>query len=180
VFSGKMNPGFDSAGPFESVDVNGLGSGRYVATFALTDSHADTNATQYPFVVQPSGAVGGQGPQGPPGPAGPAGPQGPPGPQGPAGKSSICTVTIVIVGNGRNKHTEQQIRCVVISPARDLMRVTISRGGTTYAAATRMVHRGRVQIRLRSLRPMKHGRYLVTIVPLNRNHGTVTRFTMKI
>jgi hypothetical protein len=180
VFDRVMTPGQDNIGAFETAAVNGLSSGRYVATFALIDSHADTSATQYPFVVQPGGTVGAQGPQGPQGPAGPAGPQGPPGPQGPAGKSSICTVTIVIVGTGKSKHTEQWITCAVISPKRDLIRVTISRGGTTYAAATRVVNRGRVAIRLRSLRPMKHGRYVVTIVAMNGKHRAVKRLITKM
>jgi hypothetical protein len=180
VFDHVMTPGQDNVGPFETAAVNGLSPGRYVATFALTDSHADTSVTANPFVVQPGGTVGEQGPQGPQGPAGPAGPQGPPGPQGPAGKSSICTVTIVVVGNGRNKHSEQWITCVVTSPARDLMRLTISRGGITYAAATRVVHRGWVAIRMRSLRPIKHGRYVVTIVAMNGKHRAVKRFITKI
>jgi Collagen triple helix repeat (20 copies) len=201
VFDHTMTPDSDSVGPFETSIVNGLSIGRYIANFTLTDSHTDTNAIEYPFAVQPGGsqgdvgAQGGQGSQGPQGPQGPqgqtgatgasgaTGSQGPPGPQGlrgPTGKSSKCTVTSRTVGTGKSKHTVQHIRCVFISPARDVMTVTISRGPTKYATATALVHPGRVDMRLRSLRPIKHGRYLITIVALDHRHATVTRFMARI
>jgi len=43
-----------------------------------------------------------------------------------------------------------------------------------------VVRPGMAQIRLRSLRPMKAGRYLVTIFTPGRKHATVTHFTMRI
>jgi Collagen triple helix repeat (20 copies) len=189
VFHQTMTPDQDSAGPFERATVSGLSAGRYIATFTLTDSHADTSATRVPFVVEPSGIVGAQGAQGPQGPTGatgatgatgPQGPPGPAGPQGPAGRSSKCTVTTHTVGSGKNKHPVQQIKCVFISPARDLISLTISRGSAIYAATTAVVHRGRVEMSLRSLRRMNRGSYLVTIVTINRKHATVKRFTMRI
>ena len=60
------------------------------------------------------------------------------------------------------------------------MTVTISHRGAKYATATALVRPGRVEIRLRSLRPIKHGRYLITIVALNHRHATVTRFMTRI
>jgi len=189
IFDQMMTPGQDTVGPFETATVNGLSPGRYLATFTLTDSHGDTSASQNPFVVEPSGIVAAQGTEGSQGPtaatgaitsAGPQGQAGPQGPQPQAGKSSSCTLTNRTVGTGRSKHKVQQIKCVLISSARGLIRVTISRGTATYATATAVVRPGMAQIRLRSLRPMKAGRYLVTIFTPGRKHATVTHFTMRI
>ena len=94
--------------------------------------------------------------------------------------SSKCTVTTRTVGTGKNKHPVQQIKCVLISPARALAIVRISRGAAAYASASAVVHRGRVEIRLRGLRRMNHGSYRVTIVMVNGKHATVQRFTMRI
>jgi hypothetical protein len=60
------------------------------------------------------------------------------------------------------------------------MSITISRGRTTYAARTAVVGRGRVHLRLRSLRAMKHGRYLITLVITNGHRVTVVRFIKRI
>ena len=209
LYNHNMSPGSDSIGPFETANVSGLSSGLYFANWKLTDTHGDTYSVQGPFAVQPDGG-GSQGPQGPTGPQGPGGstgatgsqgpagptgatgpqgpsgpigatgPQGPRGPQGPAGQSSKCVVTNQTVGTGKSKHTVQHIACSLISTSRDVMSVIVSRRRTTYAVATAAVHRGLVRLKLRSLREMKHGRYLITIVAASGKHGTVTRFTARM
>ncbi len=195
---GSMTPASDSVGPFETETISGLGAGRYVETLTLTDSHGDTSAYQVPFAVEAingvSGPTGPQGPQGPAGqngasgptgatgpqgsagPKGATGPQGPQGPPGPAGRSSKCIVKTV----GKGKKAHQVISCSFISAARDVMSLMISRGRTTYAATTASVHRGRVHVRLRSLRTIKAGRYVVTIVLTDGRRSSVIRFVERI
>jgi hypothetical protein len=92
-----------------------------------------------------------------------------------AGRSSKCTVTTKSVGTGRSRHKVQVIKCVFISPARDVTSAMVSRGRTTFAVGSAVVHRGLVHLRLRSLRTMKHGRYLITIVMTTRKGSRVIR-----
>jgi hypothetical protein len=86
-FAHDMTPGSDAVGPFESVAVTGLTTGRYDAHWLLTDVNGDTNAFGTSFAVQPAdtGPTGPVGPQGSPGPQGALGPEGGPGPQGTTG-----------------------------------------------------------------------------------------------
>ena len=190
VFNQNATITSDSVGPYVTANISGLSAGLYYASWLLTDSHGDTQAYSVPFAVQPGTATGAQGPAGRIGPAGPTGATGatgatgptgatgatgPRGPQGSAGKSSKCTVTTKTIGRGKTKRTMQVIKCVFISPASDVMSVMISRGRTTYAVGTARVHRGLVHLRLRSLRSMKHGRYLVTIVATQGTRLTVSR-----
>jgi hypothetical protein len=93
VISDKMAKTSDSTGPFVSLDINDLATGRYFAKWTLTDSHGDTGTYQNVFAVQPAiGATGVAGTTGPAGPVGPAGPQGPTGPQGPPGPAGLLAL----------------------------------------------------------------------------------------
>ena len=204
VFNQNLTLTSDSVGPYVTAGVAGLSTGLYSANWLVTDTHGDTQAYTIPFAVQPGGATGPQGPAGPAGPTGPTGaqgpagptgptgaqgpagptgatgpqgPAGPRGPQGPAGRSSKCTVTTKWVGTGSSRHQVQIIKCVFISPARDVTSAMISRGRTTYAVGSAVAHRGLVHLRLRSLRAMKHGRYLVTIVIASRQGPLVIRYS---
>jgi hypothetical protein len=68
------------------------------------------------------------------------------------------------------------IKCVFISPAREVTAAVVSRGRTTYAVGSAVVHRGLAHLRLRSLRTMKHGRYLITIVMSTAKRPAVIRY----
>jgi hypothetical protein len=81
---------------------------------------------------------------------------------------------------GKGKKAKQVISCSVISPARDVMSVMISRGTTMYAATTASVHAGRVRLRLHSIRAVAHGRYLITIVITKGQHSSVVRFRIRL
>jgi len=136
----------DNVGPFVTVDVTGLGAGRYFANWLLTDSHGDTAAYSDVFAVQAgAGAQGAAGPQGPVGPAGPQGPtgaqgpvgpagaQGPTGPPGPSGKngtSSLVKCVYKTTGTGRNRKTRQVCTVTVLSPGTHVVSVAITGANT--------------------------------------------------
>ena len=193
VFDQDMTPESDSLGPFEKLDVSGLGEGEYIANWLLTDAHGDTSAFTDTFVVQPtgtgptgkegaqgkegapgpSGQPGDAGPQGTPGPQGPAGqqgaagPAGTPGPQGSAGKdgtSSLAKCVTKVSGRGTHKHTKLLCTVSVLAPGAQIATVRVSRGRKTVAVGTATLHRGAARLTLHNLLPLRRGRYLITLV----------------
>jgi hypothetical protein len=204
AFGGDMTLTSDAQGPFASATIGTttpLSPGRYWADSTLTDAHGDTVEYENLLTVQPGGSRGSTGPQGPPGAQGPAGsqgpagpqgpggpqgtqgqtgPQGPQGPSGPPGRSSKCIVATKTVGSGKKKHKEQSITCSLISTsARDLVTMQISRGKRTYAVGTAIVHGRNGRIKLRALRAITHGPYLVTIIETTGKKAIVIRFAKR-
>lgn len=187
VFNQDATLTSDSVGPYATAIVTGLGEGRYFANWLLTDDHGDTVAVSDLFAVQPVG-TGSQGPVGPAGQQGPAGatgpqgatgPAGPQGPQGPVGKngtSSLVKCVLKATRAGRKHSTTQVCTVTVLSPGSHVANVEITRGNLRYAMGSAVVHRGRAWFRLRNLRVMRRGRYLVTIVVAAGKRPDVIRY----
>jgi hypothetical protein len=178
VFNHNMTLTSDASSEYADVTVTTIPSGRYFADWTATDTHGDTTVFEQLFAAQPGGGTGPAGPSGPQGPSGPAGPSGPQGssgpagPPGPRGKSSICTVS------GKKPH--QKIKCKVVSTAaRHSVSVQVTRGHRIYAAGT-AIAKGRVtHLVLQRLRPIPHGRYLVTFLVSKGRSVKVLRYTMR-
>jgi hypothetical protein len=58
--------------------------------------------------------------------------------------------------------------------------VNITRGKIRYATGTAITHAGIARFRLDAVRPMKRGRYLVTIVATQGKRSTVVRYRQTI
>jgi hypothetical protein len=115
----------------------------------------------------PTGATGPPGAAGAPGPPGPQGPQGltgPTGPRGPAGKVELISCTTVLTTT-RKRCTAREISGTVrLTGAPRVDRATLSRGRTTYATGVSVdMTRGRSQLVLANLRPLKRGSYTLTV-----------------
>lgn len=201
VFTHEMTPGSDVVGPFEADAVTGITPGRYFANWLLTDSNGDTAAFSDLFVDQP-GSTGPTGPTGQPGTTGPAGStgsagspgqdgtpgsSGPAGPPGRDGTSELvkCIVTTGSTtghkrkrtGGARKKRPTSRVVCTVtrLTPGAHIVTVTVSRGQTTYAAATTTTTGRTARVRLRNLRLTPHRAYLVTVITASRTTAIVTR-----
>jgi len=195
VFDQNMTPGNDAVSPFESLNVTGLATGRYVATWLLTDSHGDTNAFSSAFAVQP-GDTGPAGPAGPAGPSGPAGPAGAPGAAGPVGhtgpqglsgrdgtSSTVkCTTAASAKGKRKGKSSAGKLVCkvTVLKSTATFASVAVSRLHKTYAAGSAAVRNGVALVQLRTLRIMAGGHYVVTVVANREGKATVTRTTLDL
>ena len=149
-----------------------------------------SNAAGAPVTAQLSGAGGGlpQGVGGPVGPVGPAGQpgatgaagatgaNGPKGEQGPAGRIEVVTckpVTKIVKGQ---PHTVQQCTTKLLSgtvkftTTGRVVRATLSRAGTVYAAGTiAATARHSSELVLAFRRPLRLGRYTLTV--RSRQHG---------
>jgi hypothetical protein len=137
----------------------------------------------------PLSGTGGQLPQGPPGQTGATGPQ------GPAGKVELITchtITKTVVrkvkGKRRKVHLTQK-KCtgrvvsgtVSFTIAGAAERATISRGRTVYArGASVSIGRGRSQLVLDDLRPLRRGRYTLTLTTRHGHRRLVARRTITI
>jgi hypothetical protein len=173
AFSQDMTKTSDAMGPFATANVTGLAQGRYFANWLLTDANGDTLASPTDsdlFAVQ--SAAGPQGPQGPRGPQGATGPQGPQGLQGPAGNSYVV----------RCKKKGKRYTCTVslLTHGVHMVAVDITRHGKTVAFGSTLVRGHRTRLTLRTLRPLAHGWYVITIVETRGRAASVTRFRRRI
>ena len=135
------------------------------------------------------GPQGNQGQQGASGPQGGLGPQGERGPQGPPGRDAQVTCKFAGGKYGddddddddRKKKGRDEIVCTVqyaaaASASRASVRLT--RGGKTYA---RGVKRGKGRLKLRSVRRVVRGRYVLRVVTVDRRgRKTVTRRSVRV
>lgn len=141
-----------------------------------TGPQGATGATGAQGPTGQTGAAGATGATGATGPAGPKGDTGATGPQGPAGAAAIAghsgssagadvfTCVQKTTGSGSRRRTTQTCTASLLVPQTGLVSVEISRAGTTYAIATRSMRKGRAHLRLRELRPMRPGNYVITIM----------------
>ena len=189
VFDHDMAPASDSFGPFESLNVSGLGEGRFFADWLLTDTHGDTATYSNIFAVQPGGGAGTPGPQGPAGPAGATGaaglegsrgpsgtvgPVGPIGPQGPAGQSAELKCVSKITSKHSHKKTIQVCKVIKL-PVGVAVKASLRRGGLVYARA-RATIRGSAALHMRFVRAIPHGHYtLVIVVTIDGKPVTTSR-----
>jgi len=188
VFNQNMTPGSDRLGPFETVGVTGLSTpGRYLANWLLTDVHGDTNAYSSQFAVQPANT----GPAGPPGAAGapgaqsPPGAQGAPGAQGPAGRNGTSAEIRCTLTRGRKragKRAPGKLVCKVtnLAAGAHVATVAVSRGRRLYAVGQGRLRAGVAKVGLRSVRPLRHGAYVVTIVADGSGRPAVTVAELEI
>lgn len=120
-------------------------------------------------------------------PAGPAGATGATGPQGPPGKVELLkckTVTKKVKGHRRNvlKCTGRLVSGPVkFTTARASDTATIARGHTVYGTGTSTAAgAGREQLVLRRLKPMRAGRYTLTLRHRGRGGWSIRRETIAI
>ncbi len=149
--------------------------------------------------IGPEGSVGGQGPAGPqgsngaqgstgaPGSTGPPGPAGATGPKGSSGEIELVactTVTTTLQKDGRERKVHEQ-KCtsrlvsgtVTFTASAASGRATISRGRVVYAiGASVPMGRADSQLVLTDLRPLRHGRYTLTVRD-RRGRGWVAQRT---
>ena len=83
---------------------------------------------------------------------------------GASATSSQFTCVQKTVGTRSHRRTTQTCTVSLTVPQNEFVSVEISRGGKTYAVATRNVRHGRASLRLRELRRMRPGSYIVTIM----------------
>jgi DNA-binding beta-propeller fold protein YncE len=134
-----------------------------------------STATEVTAVFLKSAAPGTPGKEGPPGAPGPTGapgapgPPGPPGAQGPAGPAgSIELVTCRKIGH-KQKCTTKILSGTARFTAASA-RATLSRHGVAYATGTVLQRRGRKQLQLIALRPLRRGRYTLTLTSGSGGH----------
>ena len=125
-----------------------------------------------PLAVPVSGTGGSlpQGPTGPTGHPGSRGPAGPTGAQGPAGKVELITCKTVIKKVRGHRRTVQKCTGRLVSGTIKFtatalsVHATISRGRLVYAAGASLpMGHGRSQLLLADLRPLRSGRYTLTV-----------------
>jgi streptogramin lyase len=130
----------------------------------------------------PQGSAGAAGPQGVPGLRGAAGPQGPRGSRGARGKTGTVSVPRI---SCKLRGTKVTCRVVTggggggtggIGGGESRVRLSLRRGGHVYARATRAA-KGVRDVRLRSLRRVRAGRYTL-VVALGR--GVTVRMAMRL
>jgi hypothetical protein len=150
-----------------------------------------TNAPTAPSAITLSGS-GGSLPQGPPGATGQSGPPGPAGPQGkqgPPGKIELITcreVTRTVKRHGHKVRVKRRVcrgRTVsgilsfTVAGAAD--RATLSRGRLLYATgASVSATGGRSQLVLSLKRPLRRGRYVLTLSRHRHSHTITQRRTV--
>jgi hypothetical protein len=115
----------------------------------------------------------------PPGTTGPTGATGAKGSNGPPGKNTASRVGCVFKTTTTGKHRTTRATCTARVQASHghLVRVDISRGTTTYAIGSALVHRGVASLSLHTLRTMRHARYVVTVIVTSGKHTSVTRYS---
>ena len=148
------------------------GTGTRTATLQIV-----SNAPGSPTSVALSGIGGSlpQGPTGPTGATGPGGPKGATGPKGPDGRVELITCRTVKAKSGGKVHERQKCTGkLVAGPVKFTIagasdRAAISRGDVVYATGVSVrMGRGRTQLLLTDLRPLRAGRYTLT---LRDRHG---------
>jgi hypothetical protein len=92
------------------------------------------------------------------------------------GTSSLVKCVLKATRAGRKHSTTQVCTVTVLSPGSHVANVEITRGNLRYAMGSAVVHRGRAWFRLRNLRVMRRGRYLVTIVVAAGKRPDVIRY----
>jgi len=115
-------------------------------------------------VAGETGAAGAPGEKGATGPQGERGAPGAQGPAGPAGQVELVTCRKV---GRRSKCTTKLVSGTVkftAAGAAAAARATLSRHGAVYAAGIARYVRGRMSLRLESLRRLKPGRYTLTLI----------------
>ncbi len=85
-----------------------------------------------------------------------------------------------MTSTGKGKHRKQHISCVLVSSSVRFVSIEISRGKLTYAVGSAIVHRGRTSMRMHSLRTLRRGRYLVTVVEAIGKNAVVVRYTTRL
>jgi hypothetical protein len=130
----------------------------------------------------PQGAGGAAGAQGVPGLRGGTGPQGPQGERGKRGKTGVVSVPRI-----KCKLSGTKVTCKVVSGSggngggsvgggESRVHLSLQRGGRVYARATREAT-GTRDVRLRSLRRVRTGRYTLVV---RLGHGVTVRMAMRI
>jgi hypothetical protein len=107
------------------------------------------------------GAAGTSGEKGATGAAGPAGIQGPP---GPTGKIELVTCKFVTI---KGKRVQRCTSRLIVGPLKltsGAARATLSRHAIVYATGSAQGRRGHTVLRVRSLRVLRPGRYMLTLV----------------
>jgi hypothetical protein len=82
-------------------------------------------------------------------------------------------------GSGKDKRTTQQCTVTVLSSTSHVVSVPLSRAGKTYAIGTALARKGAARFRLRLVRRMKPGRYLMTVVTSRGRRASVVRYTKR-
>jgi hypothetical protein len=154
VFAHDMTPHRDNTGALETASVPSLAKGDYQANFLLTDVNGDTVAYSTRFTATPQ--IPGTSTE--------------PGPRELTSKLR-CKRT-------GTRTTNELCNMTVHAPGSRLVIATISRAGKTYASGKARINRGSALVELRTIRPIKSGRYLVTITA-KRAHTSVKIRYMK-
>jgi hypothetical protein len=122
--------------------------------------------------IGPVGPRGEEGKEGKPGPAGAAGPRGP---AGAAGKVQL--VKCVMVKKGKRKvqkcTTQLVTGPVTFNAAAASAHATLARRGVVYAVGVARATKGRLSLRLNSLRRLRSGHYTLTLTSGSGRHKTV-------
>jgi hypothetical protein len=126
------------------------------------------------------GVAPNSGPQGLRGPTGPRGPSGSPGARGPRGRAGRDAVVTCKVRKAKKNRTK--VKCTVkLVKAHGKAALRLSRHGRTYARGVGRVSHGRVDLTLHSRRPLRRGRYMLTVRISNRSGArTVIRRKVRI
>jgi hypothetical protein len=116
----------------------------------------------------PAGKESAPGAAGPVGPQGPSGPRGAQGPAGPAGKVELVTCKKV----ARKQRCTAKLVSGTVTFTVASARARLSRRGVVYAAGTARMLRGRMSLRLIAVRPLRPGRYTLTLTSGSGAHPT--------
>lgn len=128
--------------------------------------------TQGPAGVGATGEKGSTGAQGPAGPAGVPRPAGVPGPSGPTGKVELVTCKTV---KGKQHCTTKLVSGTVrFTAAASAAKATLSRRGVVFASGSALITRGRMSLRLAPLRPLRPGKYTLTLVSGSGEHERIS------
>jgi hypothetical protein len=118
------------------------------------------------------GATGKEGPtgkEGATGKEGPTGKEGVAGKEGPAGKVEIVTCT----KSGKKKKCTTKTVSGTVTFTTSSARATLSRHGVVYATGAASDTRGRMSLRLSSVRKLAPGRYTLTLISGNGSHERI-------
>jgi DNA-binding beta-propeller fold protein YncE len=141
------------------------------AVFLKAGAQGPTGSTGPTGPTGPIGPAGAVGPAGVAGPAGANGKEGPAGKQGPPGKVELVTCKATKVKGKRvQKCTSRLVSGTVKLTAAS---ATLSRNGSVYAVGAAKLSHGRLSLRLRPLRKLRHGRYTLTLVSGNGGRETI-------
>src|SRR4051794_33657489 len=114
-----------------------------------------------------AGAAGADGAAGRDGQQGPQGPQGPAGAQGPPGRDAVVTCKVV-----KKRRKTPKVTCTVRLAARAKRSARLVRKGKVYASGRSVGTRG--SLRLRPVRRIPHGRYMLLVKITGADSRSVT------